>query len=101
MNDIDYIAASFTRKASDVHDIRKYVKSLLTAANSKYPPDYPLPKIISKIESTEALDNFDEILEASDGIFMYYMYIYTIYIILYKCIVEVIRYFQILYDMYK
>jgi pyruvate kinase len=27
-NDIDYIAASFVRKASDVHEIREYVDKL-------------------------------------------------------------------------
>ncbi|KAJ3074972.1 hypothetical protein HDU98_009642 [Podochytrium sp. JEL0797] len=51
---VDLIAASFIRKASDVHEIRKIVGNKI--------------KIISKIESQEGLDNFDEILEASDGI---------------------------------
>jgi hypothetical protein len=48
---IDYIAASFVRKASDVNEIRAYVKELM--AESSYPIDHPHPKIISKIESTE------------------------------------------------
>eukprot|EP01041_Mallomonas_annulata_P005781 gene5781-11681_t len=65
MNDVDYIAASFTRKAQDVHDIRDYIKSLMS---TYHPPNHPLPKIISKIESTEALVNFQEILDVSDGI---------------------------------
>ncbi|KAJ3068646.1 hypothetical protein HDU98_008206 [Podochytrium sp. JEL0797] len=52
---VDLIAASFIRKASDVHEIRR----LIAGTNIK---------IISKIESQEGLDNFDEILEASDGI---------------------------------
>lgn len=64
-NDIDFIAASFTRKAQDVIDIRNFVTSLM---NRYHPPNHPLPKIISKIESTEALANFDSILEVSDGI---------------------------------
>ncbi|TPX35492.1 pyruvate kinase [Synchytrium microbalum] len=54
-NGIDFIAASFIRKAADVHEIRK----LIVGQNIK---------IISKIESQEGLDNFDEILAASDGI---------------------------------
>jgi pyruvate kinase len=64
-NDIDFIAASFTRKASDIKEIRNYVASLM----SKYhPPSHPHPLIISKIESTEALANFDSILEETDAI---------------------------------
>merc|ERR1719460_2698459 len=33
-----------------------------------WPADHPHPHIISKIENTEAMDNFDAILAASDGI---------------------------------
>ncbi|OCG08088.1 pyruvate kinase [Gilliamella sp. wkB178] len=55
---VDFIAASFIRKRSDVDDIRSFLKS---HAGEDI-------KIISKIENQEGLDNFDEILEASDGI---------------------------------
>ncbi len=55
---VDFIAASFIRKRSDVEDIRKHL------ANHGGEDI----KIISKIENQEGLDNFDEILEASDGI---------------------------------
>lgn len=54
----DYIAASFVRREQDVFDIRK----LLDDNGGK---DI---KIISKIENREGIDNFDEILSASDGI---------------------------------
>jgi len=64
-NDIDFIAASFTRKASDIKEIRNYVASLMT---KYHPPSHPHPLIISKIESTEALANFDSILEETDAI---------------------------------
>lgn len=57
------------RKASDVTAIREYTRKLLIA---KYGPNatsnHPTPRIISKIESTEALVNFDEILAVSDAI---------------------------------
>lgn len=33
-----------------------------------WPEDYPVAKVIAKIESTEALDNLDEITDAADGI---------------------------------
>ncbi|OCG48070.1 pyruvate kinase [Gilliamella sp. Choc5-1] len=55
---VDFIAASFIRKRSDVEDIRAHLKAH-GGENIK---------IISKIENQEGLDNFDEILDASDGI---------------------------------
>ncbi|KHF36483.1 Pyruvate kinase [Paenibacillus sp. P1XP2] len=56
--DIDFIAASFVRKASDVQEIR----DLLAKHNASH------IKIISKIENQQGVDNLDEILEASDGL---------------------------------
>ena len=54
----DYIAASFVRKEADV----KAIRDLLNANGGER------VKIISKIENQEGIDNFDEILAASDGI---------------------------------
>eukprot|EP00934_Nitzschia_sp_Nitz4_P005470 Nitzschia sp. Nitz4//scaffold189_size62959//32933//34665//NITZ4_006309-RA/size62959-snap-gene-0.4-mRNA-1//1//CDS//3329539899//5460//frame0 len=56
-NKIDFIAASFVRKASDVLKIREILG-----------PENQGIKIISKIENQEGLDNYDEILEVTDGI---------------------------------
>ncbi|GGF92269.1 pyruvate kinase [Paenibacillus aceti] len=55
---IDFIAASFVRKASDVLEIRK----LLESNNATH------IQIISKIENQQGVDNLDEILEVSDGL---------------------------------
>ncbi|EDN56573.1 pyruvate kinase [Vibrio antiquarius] len=55
---VDFVAASFIRKASDVQEIREVL-----AANGG-----ENIHIISKIENQEGVDNFDEILELSDGI---------------------------------
>ncbi|MFO6425140.1 pyruvate kinase PykF [Motilimonas sp. KMU-193] len=55
---VDFIAASFIRKVEDVQEIRE-----LLAANGG-----ENIQIISKIENQEGVDNFDAILEASDGI---------------------------------
>lgn len=55
---VDFVAASFIRKAQDVKEIRE----LLCANGGEN------IQIISKIENQEGVDNFDEILEASDGI---------------------------------
>lgn len=57
-NDVDYIAASFVRSAKDVLEIKK----LLVENGGKE------IKVIAKIESTQGIENFEEILEASDGI---------------------------------
>jgi len=56
-NKVDFIAASFVRKASDVTKIREVLG-----------PENQGIKIISKIENQEGLDNYDEILEVTDGI---------------------------------
>ncbi len=53
-----YIAASFVRKPEDVLEIRK----VLEENNGSH------IKIISKIENREGINNFDEILDVSDGI---------------------------------
>jgi len=54
---VDAIAASFIRTADDVRQIRE-----ILGEKGKH------IIIISKIESTEGLENFDEILQVSDGI---------------------------------
>ncbi|MFD2176416.1 pyruvate kinase PykF [Veronia pacifica] len=55
---VDFVAASFIRKKEDVLEIRE-----LLEANGG--ADI---KIISKIENQEGVDNFDDILDVSDGI---------------------------------
>lgn len=57
-NDVDIIAASFVRSKSDVTELRKFVNYY----------DGHAIKIIAKIENTEGIDNFDDILRSSDGI---------------------------------
>ncbi|MBN2897422.1 MAG: pyruvate kinase [Clostridia bacterium] len=57
-NEIDFIAASFIRKASDVLEIRKILEE--NGGEDIH--------IISKIENQEGVDNLDEILEVSDGL---------------------------------
>ena len=55
---INFITASFARKAQDILDIRK----LCEEAGADY------VKIFPKIESQEGIDNADEILQVSDGL---------------------------------
>lgn len=55
---VDYIAASFIRKASDVLAIRKLLEQF---------GGHDI-QIISKIENQEGVDNIDEIIKFSDGI---------------------------------
>ena len=55
---IDFIAASFVRRKQDVEEIRAILDA--NGGNNV--------RIVSKIENHEGMSNFDEILEASDGI---------------------------------
>ena len=59
-NDFDFVAASFIRKAQDVIDIRE---ELAKWGGERI-------RIIAKIENREGVENFDEILAASDGAMM-------------------------------
>lgn len=53
----DFISLSFVKKASDVKEVRELLEKEGSEAH-----------IISKIEHKKAVENFDEILEASDAI---------------------------------
>jgi pyruvate kinase len=57
-HDVDFIALSFVRNAEAVLDARR----VLTEGGDHH------TKIISKIENQEGVENFDSILEVSDGI---------------------------------
>jgi pyruvate kinase len=64
--DIDFVAASFVQTAEGVHEIRRHIKQC--AVDLGWDEHQPLPLIISKIETAGALQHFDAILLASDGI---------------------------------
>ncbi len=55
--DVDYIALSFVRRASDVLEAKRFIEEQGGA----------IP-LIAKIEKHEALNNIDEIIEVSDGV---------------------------------
>jgi len=57
MEELDYVALSFVRQASDVVEL----KGILQQHGSEL-------RIIAKIEKPEAVTNFDAILEVSDGV---------------------------------
>lgn len=57
-NDIDFIAASFIRSASDVNEIRSFLRE----------NDASRIMIISKIENRQGVENIEEIIAASDGV---------------------------------
>lgn len=56
-NNVDFVALSFVRRASDIVDLRKILDDAKSDAH-----------IIAKIETPEALDCIDEIIAAADGI---------------------------------
>lgn len=55
--DVDYVALSFVRTATDIHEIKK----IIHRQNKQTP-------VIAKIEKHEALNHIDGIIAASDGI---------------------------------
>lgn len=55
--DLDYIAISFLKRADDIHRVRELLKEIGSDAG-----------IVSKIETSEALQVMDDILAASDAI---------------------------------
>lgn len=57
-NGFDFIAASFTRSAQDILDIRALLKQV--GANNI--------EIIAKIENQQGIDNIDEIIDVADGV---------------------------------
>jgi len=57
-HEVDYIAASFTRRPQDVGDIRQLIKDCGE-------PNIP---IIAKIENPEGVENLEAIVETADGI---------------------------------
>jgi pyruvate kinase len=56
-NNLDWIALSFVRKASDIHNLREIIDSHKSTS-----------RIVAKIEKPEALSNIDEIIAATDAI---------------------------------
>ncbi len=57
-NDVDFIAASFVRRADDIKKMRKYLNDH---------GGYDI-HIIAKIENREGVENIDEILAAAEGV---------------------------------
>lgn len=57
-NDVDYIAASFVRRAEDVNQVRKFLDE--NGGNEI--------AVIAKIENRDGVNNVDEIINASSGI---------------------------------
>ncbi|RCV37857.1 hypothetical protein SEVIR_8G098500v4 [Setaria viridis] len=57
-NSVDIISLSHTRSAEDVRELKAFLQS----------HDLPDTQIYAKIENSEGLDHFDEILKEADGI---------------------------------
>lgn len=58
---IDFVALSFVRSAKDVELLREFITETI-------PDGITSPQIVVKIEKHEALEKFDEILDATDAV---------------------------------
>ncbi|MBV7506540.1 pyruvate kinase [Bacillus sp. sid0103] len=56
--EVDFIACSFVRKASHIKEIRSFIESAQGFA----------PKLVAKIETIEAIQNFQEICKETDAV---------------------------------
>jgi len=61
--DIDYIALSFVRCATDIEEVRRLVQRAAVSTGKR-----SVVKLIAKIESARGLSNVDEIIREADGI---------------------------------
>ena len=62
-NDIDYIALSFVRCATDIEEVRRVIQRAAVSTGK-----HSVVKLIAKIESARGLSNVDEIIREADGI---------------------------------
>jgi pyruvate kinase len=62
-NDIEYIALSFVRCATDLEEVRRLVQRA-----SMNQGRHLATRLIAKVESARGLDNIDEIIHAADGV---------------------------------
>jgi pyruvate kinase len=58
---VDYIALSFVRTATDCREVKARIKDLNTRAMGR-------ALLVAKIEKAEAIENLDEIIDATDGL---------------------------------
>jgi pyruvate kinase len=61
MQDVDYIALSFVRRAEDCTEVKDLIKKLNKRKMGR-------PLLVAKIEKAEAIENLDEIIKATDGL---------------------------------
>ncbi len=59
--DVDYIALSFVRQAEDCTEVKGLIKKLNKRKLGR-------PLLVAKIEKAEAMENLDEIIQATDGL---------------------------------
>lgn len=60
-NDVDFVAISFVKNGENLRSLKKLIAKKIKDGNKR-------PKIISKIERKEAIDNLEDILVETDGV---------------------------------
>ncbi|NNE67185.1 MAG: pyruvate kinase [Pyrinomonadaceae bacterium] len=59
--DVDYVALSFVRSAADCLEVKKIIKGSNTRIFGR-------PLLVAKIEKAEAIENLEDIIQATDGL---------------------------------
>jgi pyruvate kinase len=60
---VDNVALSFVRRPEDILHLKQLIREYAGETN-----EHDLPRVIAKIEKHEAINNFDAILEETDGV---------------------------------
>lgn len=67
---VEYVCLSFVGSAKDVNDLRSEIKNRTQSLSTDHSSLTTSPRVMAKVERKEALENIDEIVDASDAVML-------------------------------